>query len=198
MEGIAKRLKQQLKFVLEIDKLKQIYRQNFIVDGSRRENDAEHSWHLAMLAIVLQEHSSESVDLSRVLQMVLIHDLVEIDAGDTFCYDSQANLDKKEREERAAERIFGLLPNDQNEFLKNLWLEFETRQTPEAKFAACLDRLQPILNNYHTDGGTWQLYHVTSDQVRKRVEPIAASSSSLGDYVDKLLADAIEKGFLQK
>lgn len=157
MEQVAKRLTQQISFILEIDQLKQIYRQNLILDGSRRENDAEHSWHLAMMAVVLQEYASEPVDLSRVLQMVLLHDIVEIDAGDTFCYDVQAGLDKHEREQKAAKRIFGLLPSDQGEELKNLWLEFEAGESPEARFAAVLDRLQPFLNNYHTEGGTWRI-----------------------------------------
>lgn len=198
MKPVAERLNQQIAFILEIDRLKQIYRQNLIVDGSRRENDAEHSWHLAMMALILQEYAAEPVDLPRVLQMVLLHDVVEIDAGDTFCYDLQAGLDKREREQKAAERIFGLLPPDQGVELKNLWLEFEEGETAEAKFAAVLDRLQPLLNNYHTQGGTWRIHDVGSVQVRKRMEPIGANAPILGDYVEKLLEDAIAQGILRK
>lgn len=198
MEQVAKRLAQQISFILEIDQLKQIYRQNLILDGSRRENDAEHSWHLAMMAVVLQEYASEPVDLSRVLQMVLLHDIVEIDAGDTFCYDVQAGLDKHEREQKAAKRIFGLLPSDQGEELKNLWLEFEAGESPEARFAAVLDRLQPFLNNYHTEGGTWRIHGVGSEQVQKRMEPIGINAPALGAYVEKLLEEAIAQGILRK
>ncbi|NMA62280.1 MAG: HD domain-containing protein [Firmicutes bacterium] len=198
MEQVAKRLTQQISFILEIDQLKQIYRQNLILDGSRRENDAEHSWHLAMMAVVLQEYASEPVDLSRVLQMVLLHDIVEIDAGDTFCYDVQAGLDKHEREQKAAKRIFGLLPSDQGEELKNLWLEFEAGESPEARFAAVLDRLQPFLNNYHTEGGTWRIHGVGSEQVQKRMEPIGINAPALGAYVEKLLEEAIAQGILRK
>lgn len=198
MEQVAKRLTQQISFILEIDQLKQIYRQNLILDGSRRENDAEHSWHLAMMAVVLQEYASEPVDLSRVLQMVLLHDIVEIDAGDTFCYDVQAGLDKHEREQKAAKRIFGLLPSDQGEELKNLWLEFEAGESPEARFAAVLDRLQPFLNNYHTEGGTWRIHDVGSEQVQKRMEPIGTNAPVLGAYVEKLLEEAIAQGILRK
>ncbi len=198
MEQVAERLQQQISFILEIDRLKQIYRQNLILDGSRRENDAEHSWHLAMMAMILQEYAAEPVELTRVLQMVLLHDVVEIDAGDTFCYDPQAGLDKHEREQRAAERLFRLLPPDQGLELKNLWLEFEAGETPEAKFAVVLDRLQPLLNNYHTQGGTWRMHDVASTQVRKRMAPIGANAPILGDYVENILEDAIARGILKK
>lgn len=198
MEQLRDRLEQQIAFLLEIDQLKQIYRQNLILDGSRRENDAEHSWHLALMAMILQEYTEQPVDLSKVLSMVLIHDLVEIDAGDTFCYDGEAGLDKKEREEKAAQRIFNLLPREQGRELKGLWLEFEQGESPEAKFAAVLDRLQPFLHNYHTEGGTWRIHDVASDKVRKRMAPISTNAPVLGEYVEQLLEDAINQGILKK
>lgn len=198
MVQLSERLEKQLAFLLEIDQMKQIYRQNLILDGSRRENDAEHSWHIALMALVLQEYAAEPVDVSKVLAMVLIHDLVEIDAGDTFCYDPEAGLDKQEREEQAARRIFGLLPPEQGRELHDLWLEFEEGLSAEAKFAAVLDRFQPFLNNYHTEGGTWQMHNVQSEQVRKRMGLAAANAPVLGDCIEQLLEDAIEQGILKR
>lgn len=195
---MMERLRQQINFVMEIDKLKHIYRQNLVADGSRRENDVEHSWHLAVMALLLQEYTVEPVDITKVMKMVLLHDLVEIDAGDTFCYDSQAGLDKREREEAAADRLYGLLPPDQEEELRALWEEFEARETPEAKFAACLDRLQPLLINYHTNGGTWRIHDVSSTQVRKRMEPVGESSPTLAAYMEALVEDAIAQGILRR
>ncbi len=193
----TERFKQQIEFVLEIDKLKQIFRQNLLIDGSRRENDAEHSWHLAVMALILEEYAKEPIELSKVIKMVLLHDLVEIDAGDTFCYDPAAGVDQDEREAKAAERIFGLLPAEQSEKFKRLWLEFERRETPEAKFAACLDRFQPFLHNYHTEGGTWRAHNVTSEQVRERMAPVGEFSKTLGAYVDSLIEDALRRGILK-
>ena len=146
------RLKQQISFILEIDKLKTIYRQSLITDKSRYENDAEHSWHLAIMAFLLAEHVEEEVDILKVIKMVLMHDLVEIDAGDTYCYDEKAKLDKREREEKCAKRIFEMLPKEQCQMMYDLWEEFELMETPEAKYAAALDRLQPVLLNYTADG----------------------------------------------
>src|SRR5262249_50705513 len=150
---MSDRLARQIAFIIEIDKAKQVLRQTLLMDGSRLENDAEHSWHLAVMALLLAEYAGEAVDLLRVLKMVLIHDLVEIDAGDTFVYDVEALATRREREERAADRIFGLLPADVEEEFRALWEEFEAQATPEARFAAALDRLQPLLHNYHTGGG---------------------------------------------
>lgn len=193
------RLKKQMEFIVEVDKIKKIYRQTLLMDGSRNENDAEHSWHLALMAIVLSEYSlAQELDLSRVIKMVLVHDLVEIDAGDTFCYDEKANEDKEERERRAAERIFGLLPPDQAEEFKGLWEEFEERKTPEACFAAALDRLQPLLSNYHTNGHTWVKYDVKYDKVIKRNYPIKESAPALWEYVLEILEDSIQKGYLER
>lgn len=195
---MSSRLQQQIEFIMEIDKLKHIYRQNLVADGSRRENDVEHSWHLAVMAILLQEYASEPVDLTKVMKMVLLHDLVEIDAGDTFCYDPEAGLDKREREEKAADRLYSLLPEDQGRELRELWEEFEAKATPEAKFAACLDRLQPFLNNYHTEGGTWREHNVPASQVRTRMAAVGESAPELGTLVDKLLEEAIDQGILKE
>lgn len=194
----TKRLEQQIQFVMEIDKLKQVYRQNLLMDGSRRENDVEHSWHIAVMAMILQEYSAEPVDLTKVLKMVLLHDLVEIYAGDTFCYDPEANLDKAQREESAARRIYSLLPPDQRDEYRALWEEFEDGRTPEAKFAICLDRLQPFIHNYKTHGGTWRMHDVTSEQVKKRMEPVKEASSVLGEYVQWIIEDSIAKGILKE
>lgn len=192
------RLEKQIQFVMEIDKLKHIYRQNLVADGSRRENDVEHSWHLAVMALLLQEYTVEPVDVLKVIQMVLLHDLVEIDAGDTFAYDPEAGLDKEERERLAADRLYSLLPDDQGCELRALWDEFEAGESPEARFAACLDRLQPLLNNYHTQGGTWRMHDVSSAQVRKRMEPVGESAPVLGELVETLIESAIEQGILRK
>ena len=192
------RLKQQIDFLMEIDKLKHVYRQNLVANGSRRENDVEHSWHLGVMAVILQEYAAEPVDMAKVMKMVLLHDLVEIDAGDTFAYDPEAGLDKEERETAAADRLYGMLPSDQGQELRTLWDEFEARETPEAKFAACLDRLQPLLNNYHTAGGTWQTHGVSSGQVRTRMEPGGEGAPCLGDVVERLIQEAIAQGILQE
>ena len=192
------RLEKQIQFVMEIDKLKHIYRQNLVAAGSRRENDVEHSWHLAVMALLLQEYTVEPVDVLKVIQMVLLHDLVEIDAGDTFAYDPEAGLDKEERERLAADRLYSLLPDDQGCELRALWDEFEAGESPEARFAACLDRLQPLLNNYHTQGGTWRMHDVSSAQVRKRMEPVGESAPVLGELVETLIESAIEQGILRK
>lgn len=191
------RLQKQIAFVVEIDKLKGITRQTLLTDGSRREDSAEHSWHLAVMAILLSEYAHvKDIDLLRVLKMVLIHDLVEIDAGDTYCYDEKANGDKAEREEKAAERIFGLLPEDQSKGFRLLWEEFEARKTPEARFAAALDRLQPLLNNNATKGRMWQEHQVKSRQVFERNRPMEEGSSVLWEYAAKMIREAVEKGWL--
>jgi putative hydrolase of HD superfamily len=166
------RLQQQINFVIEIDRLKGVLRQTPLMDSSRRENSAEHSWHLAMMALTLAEYAPAGVDVQQAMHQVLIHDLVEIDAGDTFCYDQAAHEDKAEREQQAAKRIFGLLPEPHNQKLRQLWDEFEAQQTPTAQFAAALDRLQPLLHNWQTEGGTWKQHNIHRDQVMKRVAPI--------------------------
>lgn len=198
METDHTRLHQQLQFIVEIDKLKHVLRQTLLIDKSRRENDAEHSWHLAMMAILLSEYAGEKVNLVRVLKMVLIHDLVEIDAGDTFCYDEPAIQTQTDREAAAADRLFGLLPRDQTDQLRSLWEEFEAKQSADARFATALDRLQPILHNYHTQGGTWKRAGVTIDKIRQRIAPIALGSPRLGEFAEALIQDALRQGFLEK
>ncbi len=190
------RLALQLGFVLEIDKLKQIARQTLLTDGSRQENDAEHSWHLATMAVLLSEYAADPIDVATVVKMVLIHDLVEIDAGDTFCYDEAGNADKAERETRAADRIFALLPDDQGEPLRRLWEQFEAQETAEARFAAALDRLQPLMHNYHTQGAAWRRHGITADQVMARNEHMKCGAPALWAYARGMIDEAVEKGYL--
>ena len=191
-------LSQQIQFILEIDKLKGILRQTRLIDDSRPENSAEHSWHLALMAIILAEYAPSQVDLGRAIIMVLLHDLVEIDAGDTFCYDVQGNQDKAIREEKAATRIFGMLPEDQGQSLREIWAEFEAAATPTAQFAVALDRLQPLLLNQQNQGGTWQLYGITQDQVMQRMTPVQDGTPQLWALVEQIVADCIKAGYLQK
>ena len=196
MQLTATRLQAQIQFIVEIDKLKHVLRQTRLMDKSRRENDAEHSWHLAMMAIVLSEYADPQVDLLRVLKMVLIHDLVEIDAGDTFCYDAIAVQDQSDREQKAADRLFGMLPENLEKELRSLWEEFEAKSSIDAQFATALDRLQPLLHNYYTQGGTWKMANVTEAQVRKRMAPVSIGSSVLGKFVDEVITDAVRQGFI--
>ncbi len=191
------RLQRQIAFLVEADKVKTILRRNRVVaDPSRRENDAEHMYHFALMAMVLAEHANRPVNTFRVLQMILIHDLVEIDAGDTFVYDVQAQAGKREREELAADRIFGLLPVDQAREMRALWEEFEAEETPEARFAASLDRLQPLLSNCHTEGGAWKEYGIAFPRVIERNSKIARGSTSLWTHARRMLDDALAKGYV--
>lgn len=191
------RLTQQIQFVLEIDQLKRVLRQTLLTDGSRQENSAEHSWHIAIMAILLAEYAPVPVDVLQVVKMLLVHDLVEIDAGDTFCYDAQGNADKAEREIRAADRLFGLLPPDQAREFRALWDEFEAQETPAAQFAASLDRLQPLLNNYRTQGHTWQLHGITHDRVLQRMQPVMTGAPGLWPLIQQLLEECVAVGYLQ-
>jgi putative hydrolase of HD superfamily len=191
------RLDQQLSFIVEIDKLKTVIRQSLLIDMSRRENSAEHSWHLAVMATVLTEHAKEQVDVLRVLKMLLVHDIVEVDAGDTFAYDTAGYTDKDERERKAAERIFGLLPSEQGQELRALWEEFEARSTPDSKYANALDRLQPLLHNSRTQGGTWRIHNVTKDKVIKRMEPIKIGMPEIYPMVEKIIEDACAAGWIK-
>ena len=197
-KGVTGRLEQQIRFILEIDKLKTILRRTYLLHVDRAENTAEHSWHLAMMAILLAEHANEPVDVPRVVKMVLIHDIVEIDAGDTYIYDTQGALDKAEREHTAADRLFGMLPSDQGLEFRTLWEEFEARQTPDAKFAAALDRFMPQLHNYHTRGRSWNEHGITADRVLARNACMSEGSTSLWDLAQALLDDAVAKGFLER
>ncbi|WP_426334348.1 HD domain-containing protein [Paenibacillus silvae] len=191
-------LQSQMQFLIEIDKLKTIERRTRIIHGERLENDAEHSWHLAMMALILQGHSNKDVDILKVVKMLLVHDLVEIDAGDTFAYDTQGNTDKYERELKAAHRLFGMLPEQQAEELLNLWIEFERKETQEARFASSLDRLQPIIHNHQNEGDTWQKYNITSEQVLNRNAEIANGSETLWTYAQQLVQHSIDQGILKQ
>ncbi|MCK5726029.1 MAG: HD domain-containing protein [Thiotrichaceae bacterium] len=191
-----KRLAQQMQFILEMDKLKSIFRQSYLIGTTRKENDAEHSWHLAMMVLVLGEHANGKIDALKVLKMVLIHDIVEIDAGDTFCYDEKAAMDKSEREQLAAKRIFGLLPDDQRDEFEAIWQEFEAAKTVDAKFARSVDRLMPMLHNYHTQGQSWQEHGVIKEQVVSRNHVIDEGSNALWKVASDLIDNAVNEGYL--
>jgi putative hydrolases of HD superfamily len=192
------RLTKQIEFIVQIDKLKDIMRQNVVTGSRRNESDAEHSWHLAMMAVLLAEYAdTPGIDVPKVVKMVLLHDLVEIDAGDTFCYDEEANLDKEDREQKAAARIFALLPPDQAAETMELWQEFEAVSTPEARFANCLDRLQPLLLNYHTDGHTWQKPGVNQTKVLKRNEILQKNAPRLWQLAREIIEDSVKRGLLK-
>ena len=196
--GADESLERRIEFLLEADRLKTVARQSRITDGSRHENSAEHSWHLELMALVLAGHAPPGTDLARVLAMLLVHDLVEIDAGDLFIYADGAALARQEVAERAAaDRIFALLPDPQAAEIRGLWDEFEERRTREARFARALDRLQPMLLNMRTGGGTWVAHGVTLDRVLAKVELIEDGSPSLGSYARAMIAAAVELGFLK-
>lgn len=188
------RLQKQMDFIVEMDRTKQIVRQTYLADGSRKENDAEHAWHLAMMAYLLREYAEQEIDVTKTMVMVLIHDLVEIDAGDTYAYDEAGNLDKREREVKAADRIFPILPLDQAEELRALWEEFEANQTPEAKFAHTLDNLQPLLLNDASGGKSWREHQVTLDKVLKRNQHTKEGSHVLWDYAKDCIDKNVETG----
>jgi len=193
------RLEKQIQFIIEIDRLKQVYRQTYLTDGSRFENSVEHSWHLAMMVLVLSEYTNDgNLDLSRVMKMVLIHDIVEIDAGDTFLYDDDLLKNQKERETNAADRIFNLLPTDQAESFREIWDEFEARKTREAKFAAALDRLQPMLHNVITKGKSWRQHGVKKNQVEQKGCHMKEGSAVLWEYALRLLESAEAEGYFSK
>lgn len=198
MEQDMERLEQQIRFLLEVDKVKTITRQTYIADGSRPENDAEHSWHLAMMAFLLSEYANENVDVLHVMKMVLIHDLVEIDAGDTYAYDEAGNATKRSREVKAAERIFGLLPEEQCREMRDLWEEFETGETPEAKFALALDKVQPILLNDATDGRAWLEHGVRREQIEKRNEKTPQGAEKLWTYCAHLIDKNVGNGKIRR
>lgn len=193
---ISDRLKKQIEFMIEIDKMKNLYRQTYVLNENRKENDAEHSWHLAILAFLLAEYSNSPVDVLKTIKMVLIHDIVEIDAGDTYCYDSEGNKSKAEREEKAAQRIFGLLPEEQQKEFYELWREFEDCSTSEAKFASVLDRLQPIVLNYSKKGISWQEHGIFKNQVEARNLKCYEGSSQLAELIFNIIDDAAVKGYL--
>ena len=188
------RLEQQIQFLVEIDKVKNIFRQTYLTDGKRKENDAEHSWHIALMAFVLKEYVKEPIDVMKVMLMVLIHDLVEIDAGDTYAYDSVGALDKREREEKAAERIFGLLPKDQGSYFRELWEEFEAYETADAKYAHLLDNFQPILLNDASGGKSWAEHGVKKSQIYKRNEKVEETSDAVWQKIQAIVQKNIDLG----
>lgn len=183
------RLDRQLRFISEVDKLKSVERMTSLIGGARRENSAEHSWHLAVMAPLLAEYAPEELDIARVMTMLLVHDVVEIDAGDTFAYDEAGAAGQHERESRAAERLFGLLPDDQARELRSCWDEFEARETPEARFAVALDRFQGLLMNRGNSGGTWKIHGISREQVLERMAPIREGAPALWNVVLTVLGE---------
>lgn len=194
MISMDERLKEQIDFILEIDKMKEILRQNYLADGSARENDADHSWHLAMMALILSEYSNEKVDVTRVVPMVLTHDLVEIDAGDTYAYDEAGALTKEKREKAAADRIFGILPKEQGTWMRGLWDEFEACNTPESKFAHVLDNSLPLFLNHAAGGISWKEHKVKRSQIYKRNRITGDGSAKIWEYMQELIQENINKG----
>ena len=191
-------LLKQINFIKEIDKIKYIQRKTKLFNSDRAENDAEHSWHLAMMTLVLAEHADTPIDVLKVMKMVLIHDIVEIDAGDTFIYDTMKSHTNTDNELSAAKRIFGLLPTEQADELLTIWEEFETGLTNEAKFARAMDRLEPLLQNTSNNGGTWKEFDVDYTQVYEKKKVIKESSASLWKYAEDLLNESVDKGILKK
>lgn len=191
-------LAKQMAFIHEIDKLKYIQRKTRLFNSMRHENDAEHSWHLAMMAMVLAEHANEKVDVMKVVKMLLIHDIVEIDSGDIFLYDTNANHDNTVEEQKAAKRIFGLLPEHQAEEFISLWEEFEAGITAESRFAKTIDRLEPVLQNVSNEGGTWSEFDVKYDTVLKKTCKMKDGSEALWDHTQHLFEESISRGILKK
>ena len=195
---MMERFKKQVDFLLEIDKVKNILRMTSIADGSRRENDAEHSWSLAIMAFLFAEYVDENIDLLKVIKMVLIHDLVEIYAGDTFCFDEAGMQDKEAREQASADKIFGLLETDQGQELRVLWEEFEACETPEAEYAAMLDRLQPLIMNYVNEGGTWAQHEISVEQVYKRNQiTLEKGPQAFKDLIHHVVEECVAKGYIK-
>lgn len=190
------RLARQFAFIIEVDKLKEIFRQSLLTQSRRRENDAEHSWHICLMAILLAEYSNVPIDVLRVLKMLLIHDIVEIDAGDTYAYDTAQAATQHERETRAADRLFGQLPSDQAADFRALWDEFEARATPESRFAAALDRMQPLLLNCLSEGRKWREHGITRDRVVARCAHIAEGSAAIWEHALQCLDHAVANGWL--
>ena len=191
------RLDQQLRFTAEIDKMTSILRRTMLVDGSRRENDAEHSWHIAVMALIFEEYAAEPVDISRAVKMCVVHDLIEIYAGDTFAYDTAGNADKAEREAASADKLFAQLPAEQGADIRALWEEFDAMQTPDAKYAACMDRLQPFLHNTLTGGHTWVESGTARASVEKRMSIIKDFMPEVYKWVEKNIDNAMAQGWLK-
>lgn len=185
----SERLKQQFEFIREIDKEKMIGRQTYVSDASRKENDAEHAWHLAIMTVLLSEYANEPIDVLKTVTMLLIHDIVEIDAGDTYAYDEAGKKTQRQRELRAAERIYGLLPADQRDKLRSLWDEFEEGKTPEARFARAMDHIQPVMLNDASGGRSWMEHDIRLDQVLERNACTAQGAEQLWEYVKETWID---------
>ena len=194
---ITERLEKQIAFLMEIDRLKHVYRQTYLLDRSRHDSDVEHSWHFAVMALVLAEYAKGEIDLPKVVRMALVHDIVEIDVGDVFIYERNDPEGHYAREKAAAERLFGMMPPDQAKEYVALWEEFEARETPEAKFAAAIDRLDPVLHNIFTDGMSWREHGVTADRVLEINERIGQSAPELWDNVRAMIMDCVAKGYLK-
>ena len=192
------RLLKDIEFIVELDKMKSIFRRTSIIGQDRLEDDAQHSWHISIMAMLLSEYSNEKIDVLKVIKMLLSHDLVEIHAGDTFCYDQEGNQSKRDREVAAADKLFSMLDHDKADELRALWDEFEEEKTPEAMFAASMDRLQPMLNNYKNDGGTWKKHDVSKTDIYERISPVKKSSDELWCYVSYMIEDAFQKGLINK
>lgn len=194
------RFEGQIKFLIEADKMKNVLRQTLIADGSRQETDAEHSWHLALMAMTLIEYAKDrdKIDLNRVIRMTIVHDLVEVYAGDTFCYDEDAKKDKALREKQAADKLFALLPPEQGREMRSLWEEFDAEETPDAVYACAVDRLQPLINNHLTQGHTWKKGNVSSAQVYARMAKVKEASPPLYEFAVGIIEKNIEKGNLKK
>ena len=192
------RLKKQMEFALEMDKEKGIGRQTYILNALRKENDAEHGWHLAIMTMLLSEYANEKIDIGRTIEMVVIHDVVEIDAGDTYAYDDAGNLTKAEREKKAADRIFGMLSPEQGQYFMDLWLEFEEASTPEAKFATAIDSVQPLMLNDASNGLAWREHEVAASKVRDRaLKKIKPGSEKLYEMVIEIIGENVQKGNLR-
>ena len=191
-----RRLNQQLLFTAEIDKMTDVMRQTLLINKSRQENDAEHSWHIAVMAMLFSEYAIEPVNIGRVVQMCVVHDIVEIEAGDTFAYDAQGNVDKAEREKEAADKLFAKLPADQGKMIRELWEEFDAMETADAKYAACMDRIQPFLHNTLTDGHTWVKGKVDRKSVEKRAEIVKEFMPEVYNWMVSNMVQAIDKGWL--
>ena len=190
------RLDQQLLFTVEIDRMTDVLRQTLLINKSRRENDAEHSWHIAAMAMLFSEYTIEPVDVGRAVQMCVVHDIVEIEAGDTFAYDAQGNIDKADREKAAADKLFGKLPPDQGKMIRSMWEEFDAMKTPDAKFAACMDRIQPFLHNTLTDGHTWVKGKVNRAAAQKRAAIVKEFMPEVYKWMEINMDNAVEKGWM--
>ena len=197
MDNIDKRLQQQFRFLMELDKLKSVFRRSILSHEERMENSGEHSWHVTVVAMLLYEYANEKVDLLKVMKMLLIHDVVEIDAGDIYIYDKVSNEGKVDREREAAKRIFGLLPKDQAEEFKELWEEFEAKETREAKFAGSCDRIMPLLHNYYSQGRMWLKNGVGRDDVKNIMLKVKPGSTSLWEATGQIIEEAVKKGYLE-